>query len=157
MADSVVEEAFRVASLDVDRLLADWRWLCPDPVSLIARNLFGDLFLRDAKGAILWLQVSTGELPEIAASEYEFRELLKLKDEEWLAAADVQCAAERGLVPSEAQCIGFKIPVMFAESAATPNNPYIADLYEYVSLLGHLHEQIRNCPDGTKIEIQVVD
>ncbi len=103
------------------------------------------------------MQVAIGELSEVAASECEFRELLKLKHAEWLAQADAQCAAERGLVPTDGQCIGFKIPAMFAESASAPSNPYIADLYEYVSFLGHLHKQLSNCRDGTKIKIQVVD
>ncbi len=157
MANSILEQAFQVNSLDVDRLLADWRWLCPDAVSLVASNAFGDLFLRNEKGAILWLQVSIGEISEIAASEHEFRELLKVNQEEWLAEADAQCAAERGLVPADAQCIGFKIPVVFVKSASTPNNPYIADLYEYVSFLGCLHKQIRDCPDGTRVRLEVVD
>lgn len=32
--------------------------------------------------------------------------------------------------------IGFKDPVVFAESANVPNNAYVADLYEEVSFLG---------------------
>jgi hypothetical protein len=37
----------------------------------------------------------------------------------------------------------------------TPNAPYIADLYEYVSMLGDVNRQIAHLPDGTKVRLQV--
>ena len=45
---------FGVENLDVDVLLSNWRWLCPNPVTLLARNAFGDLFLRDNAGSVFW-------------------------------------------------------------------------------------------------------
>ena len=48
---------FAVADLDVERLLSEWRWLCPDEMKLVARNVYGDLFLRDKDGGVFWLDV----------------------------------------------------------------------------------------------------
>ncbi len=48
---------FDVDQLDVSRLLEQWRWLCGQSVTLIARNSFGDMFLRTNGGKILWLNV----------------------------------------------------------------------------------------------------
>lgn len=39
-----------VDHLDVDLILVEWRWLCPQRVELVARNAFGDLFLSDEVG-----------------------------------------------------------------------------------------------------------
>ena len=64
-----VERSFNIEQLDVNRLLEPWRWLSADPVTLVARNGFGDLFLRTTKGKILWLNVGAGTLTEIAESE----------------------------------------------------------------------------------------
>jgi hypothetical protein len=146
-----------VDHLDIERLLQSWRWLCPGTVSLVARNAFGELFLRDEHGRILRLDVTVGQLTEIASSESQFRDLLTdpAKQEEWLAETDTIAAAERGLQPSRSQCIGFKIPLVFAESGF-PDNAYVADLYEYVAFLGDLHEQIANSPDGTKVRLRVL-
>ena len=66
---------FAVHQLDVERLLVDWRWLCKEPMALVARNAFGDLFLGDDSGHVHQLEVTIGKLTKVAASEKEFREL----------------------------------------------------------------------------------
>ena len=147
---------FEVDHLDVDRLLADWRWLCPEPVSLLARSAFGDLFLRGPSGKVLWLDLANGKLTEVAGSVSEFRELLEdvRNREEWLAEADAKIAGDRGLKPDTNQCIGFATPLVFAESGVA-NNPYVADIYDHVGFLGDLHRQLATLPDGAKVKLRV--
>lgn len=70
-----MEHWFVVDHLDVERLLADWRWLCPKRMTLVARNAFADLFLRDESGEIFRLDVAVGKLTKVADSEPQFREL----------------------------------------------------------------------------------
>jgi len=41
-----------VGILDADRLLKEWRWLCPMRVTIIDCNAYGDLFVRDDLGRI---------------------------------------------------------------------------------------------------------
>jgi hypothetical protein len=60
----------------------------------------------------------------------------------------------RGLIPDVGQCIGFKTPLVFAESS-DPDNAYITDIYDHVSFLGDLHLQISGLPEGTKVRIHV--
>ena len=147
---------FVVEHLDVQRLLLDWRWLCPKPMTLVARNAFADLFLRDDSGEIYVLDVAGGQLKRIADSEAQFRELAGTpeKREEWFAEADELAGVARGLTPDASQCIGFSTPLVFAESG-DPDNPYIADIYDHVSFLGDLHHQISGLPAGTKVRLQV--
>ena len=68
----------------------------------------------------------------------------------------MDAAATRGLKPNETQCIGFSVPVVFREGGA-PDTAYIADLYEHVSFLGDLHEQIANLPDGAQVRLVIGD
>jgi len=93
-----MENWFAVDHLDVERLLADWRWLCPQRTTLVARNAFADLFLRDESGEVFRLNVAVGKLAKVADSEAQFRELAASheKREEWFAEADEQAAAARG-------------------------------------------------------------
>jgi hypothetical protein len=149
---------FKVGHLSIDRLMNEWRWLCPQPVALVARAAFGDLFLRDDSGKIFKLDVSVGQLTQVCESEREFWALTATteKRQEWFREDDVLAAARRGLKPNEGQCIAFKIPVMFAESGK-PANAYLADLYEQVSFLGDLNRQVSTLPDGAKIRLTVKD
>jgi len=145
---------FSIEQLDLDRLLQEWRWLCAEPVTLIARNGFGDLFLRTDGGRVLWLDVTSRKLTEVAHSESHFYDLLKESGNRaaWFAEAELKAC---GLKPNDAQCIGFKIPLVFSESANVPENAYVADLYEHVSFLGDLHRQIADEPDGAKVRLRI--
>jgi len=63
-------------------------------------------------------------------SESGFQHLLAEPAKRELCFAKLQLAAfaEQGLKPNDLQCIGFKTPVVFAESANVPNNAYVADV-----------------------------
>ena len=147
---------FLVDHLDVNRLLREWRWLCPEPLELVARSAFGDLFLGDEAGKIFKLDIAVGQMNEIAVSETEFRHLAQTKEkrQQWFAEKDELAAGEHGLKPNQNQCIAFKIPIVFAE-AGTPNNAYVGSLYEQVSFLGDLNRQLSQVPDGSKVQLRI--
>ena len=142
-------------TLDSERLLSEWRWLCPQSLTVIRRNAFGDLFLRDEAGRVHMLDVGSGVFTLIAESVSEFTELAKTPErrEEWFAEREVNAAAERGLVPGPGQCIGFYPPVVFAESKGA--SARVIDLYDNVGWLGDMHRQIATLPDGAKVRIVV--
>ena len=139
-SSELMKTHFHVGHLSLERLLEDWRWLCPQPVALVARNAFGDLYLREEFGKILKLDVAIGQIKEVAESEAEFRRLAATKEkrEEWFAESDELAALRQGLKPGANQCIGFKTPLV----------------YEYVSFLGELHRQISQVPDGSKVRLE---
>jgi hypothetical protein len=130
--------------------------LCPQAVTLISRNAYGDLFLRDEEGRVFWLDVAIGGLSQIAESEFQF--LMRSEDaeklEEWFAESDARAAAEQRLVPGPYQCIGFSVPLVFAESASA-NPAYLADIYDHIGFLGDLHRQIATLPDGTQVKFTI--
>jgi hypothetical protein len=156
LVDSM-ENWFGVAHLDVERLLVEWRWLCSKPMTLIARNAYADLFLRDESGEIYQLDVAVGKLAKVADSEAQFHELATTPEKrtEWFAEVDEQAAAARGLKPTVTQCIGFSVPLVFAQGGSPNNTPYVVDLYEHVSFLGDLHRQISDVPDGGKVRLVI--
>ena len=92
-------------------------------MALVARSAFGDLFLRYEAGKIFKLDIAIGQIKEVARSEAEFRDLARTKEKrvQWSAESDELAAIERGLKPSQDQCVAFKTPIIFAE-AGTPNN-----------------------------------
>lgn len=146
---------FAVDHLDVERLLAEWRWLCPDPMSLVARNAFGDLFLCNQAGQIHRLDAAIGKLRKVADSEAQFKELSTSKREEWFAESDEAAAAAKGLKPNLTQCVGFSVPLVLRSSPTSPNKPYVADLYEHIAFLGDINQQVAKVPDGTKVRLVI--
>jgi|SRR6185437_15496108 len=147
---------FAVGHLDVERLLAEWRWLVPDRMRLLARNAFGDLFLSNDSGSVVLLDAAIGTVTTVADSESQFRELTATpeKREEWFAERDEQAAAGRGLKPDATQCIGFSVPLVFAESGS-PDTPYVTDVYDHVSFLGALNRTVSKLPEGTKVRLVI--
>jgi hypothetical protein len=148
---------FDVDGILVERLLIKWNWLMTGSFRLLAVNPFGDHFLSSAQGTILLLDVSSGEIATIADSEEEFRKRVAelANQNEWFLLEDERRAAQKGYVPGKAECIGAKIPWVFKESAAMPDNLYVADLYEYVAFMGDLHRQISDVANGGKVQLRV--
>ena len=124
-------------------------------MTVVARNAFADLFLRDESGGIFRLDVGNGKFSKVTDSESVFVTLAKIPDnrEEWFAEADEKAAAARGLNPNTNQCIGFSVPLVFAQ-AGSSNTPYIVDIYDHVSFLGDLHRQISSLPNGARVRLQ---
>ena len=145
-----------ISGLDQERLLADWRWLCPQHLTLIDHGVFGDLFLRDDAGKVFLLDVAVGRLSIIAETEPEFIAQLEddTKREEWFGESDARGFEERGLIPGPGQCIGFSVPLVFADSDAQ-RAPFVADIYDCVGCLGDIHRQIANLPDRAKVKLVV--
>ena len=144
--------------LDWQKLLASWEWLLDDElaVSPWLMSRFGDLFFVDEAGVVSWLNVSDGEVTEVAKSEAEFVELLDDEEnaEDWFQIGLVDALVEAGKNLEPAQCFGFKLlPVLGGEYA--PANVYAASIEEYWAYCGDLHEQVEGLPDGTEIEIDV--
>lgn len=107
--------------------------------------------LEDEDGAVFRLDVAEGEFSKIAESQPEFFQTADAPHnrEGWFAGTDANTAAERGSVPAANQCIGFSIPLVFAEGGV----PYIADIYDHVRFLGDLPRQIAESPDGTQVRL----
>src|SRR4051812_11533489 len=88
----------QVQHVDVERLLVNWRWLCPSAKKLVARSAFGDLFLCDESGQVQQLDVSRGKLRKVADSEIQFQHLLETPQnrDEWFGEKNEQGFSEKG-------------------------------------------------------------
>jgi hypothetical protein len=148
---------FDIDGIATERLLQEWKWLAPGEFDLLAVNAFGDLFLQDFQGRVHRLDVTSGTISSIAASREEFRVAARdaEKKRDWLLEELAEQAQRLGCSPGKGQCVGGKIPFVFAQSANAPENMYVADLYEYVSFMGDLHSQIKSVPDGGQVRIRI--
>lgn len=127
------------------------------PVTLLAVNAFGDLFLQRTDGTVYRLDISGGEIAKIAGSEDEFRSQAAGADHQkvWFLLDEEKNAALRGYVPNKGECVGAKVPWVFKESASVPNNMCVMELYEYVSFMGDVFHQMQDVPDGGKVRLRI--
>ena len=146
------------ADFDWKTLLGSWEWLLEDDMEvapwLVSR--FGDLFFVDERGIVNWLNISDGEVTEVATSEAEFVELLNVEDNvaDWFLLPLVDEMSEAGKTLGLGQCYGFKsLPVLGGEFEF--NNVTILSITDYWAFCGHIHAQLDGLPDGTEVDIDI--
>lgn len=134
-------------------LLEDWRWLIGDDVQLVVVSALGDLFLGDAQGHILWLDVGAACLTQVAESTEEFKRLMQQNEhaDEWFVPQLVGDLIVSGKRLADGQCYSYKVPPMLSGKIELENfEP--TDLLVHCSMLGQIGRQIQHLPPGTKID-----
>ena len=143
--------------IDQKRLTESWSWLIGIDKKPILMSSIGDLFLTDNNGFCYWLNVGEGVFEKIANSVDEFK--LKLKDDEqideWFLIGLVEKLKENGLELTEKHLYGYKIlPILGGEYE--PENFELTDIEVHFELSGQIHKQIKDLPDGTKVNIKTI-
>ena len=133
-------------------LLEDWMWLLQKPYTLIAMNNFGDMFLRDESGRIVFLELASGEVTNVAGSTVEFQRLAAEKENQrcWFMTTLLSDLERAGMTLADGQCFSYKTPLVLGGEVELPNIE-VGDIYVYASLMGQIHQQVKNLPPGTKI------
>jgi hypothetical protein len=133
-------------------LLSEWRWLLGDTFQIVLISSLGDMFLSDSAGHIHWLDTGAGRLTEIASSLGEFQKLRQqpAKAAEWFAPQLVGDILQSGARLTRDQCFGYKVPPALG-GQMEPSNFEPTDLAVHFGILGQIHEQIKDLPEGTPI------
>ena len=107
-------------------------------------------------GRIWWLETGGGAFKEIAASRTDFDRLLEDGEQVkqlLLAPIVEEYIRAHGPFPL-GKCLGFtQLPVL--GGSYTLDNRWLAPAVEHFGLTGHIHSQIRDLPDGTKVRIEI--
>jgi hypothetical protein len=142
-----------------EELMRDWRWLLGDAMQLLLVSALGDMFLADAEGRIHWLDTGTGQLQQIAGDEKEFKQLMQQQENavQWFVPQLVGDLMESGLRLGPGQCYSYKKPPILG-GELDPGNFEPTDLTVHFSLLGQIHQKVKDLPPGTKItDIKIVE
>ena len=113
----------------------------------------GNVILQDpVDGTVHVLDAQRGEIGPIASSIEEFNVRLAQRDYvAHLFAVDVVGSLlESGRRPGHGQVFGFRTPLVLGGDYA-PENVEAVDVRVHFSILGQVHRQVRDLPDGTRV------
>lgn len=129
--------------LDVDALLAEWRWRLPGTETPLFVTALADWVLGEPDGSIWLLDSIEGDYRMIATSGVEYN--AKKASRAWLnevfSADWYDIAIGNGLVAGARECIGWKTHPVIG-GAFEVSNLRVFDAVIYHSLMGQLHRQL---------------
>jgi hypothetical protein len=138
--------------VDFEDLLSDWRWLVGEEYHPVVISAMGDLFLRHDDGRIFWLNSGWGQLTELAESADEFKKPMVQPNNagNWFIPKLVGDLLSSGKKLGPGECFSYKIPPVLGGEIDLDNfEP--TNLFVHFSILGQIHEQVKELPEGMPI------
>ncbi len=159
------EIAFRPDAELAAEWAAAWRWLLPDTEAVLVCSMFGGVFFTDSAGAVHWLECGTGFVEQVAVSAEQFDGLLTASHEppgsslvsEWFLPFLVEQLLDAGKRPEPGQCYGLTILPVFEGGTYSVDNTFVVSAGEWLSHTGEVHQQLAALPDGTRVQLKVID
>jgi hypothetical protein len=147
-----------LSEADAVSALEFWRWLVPEPARPLFATALGDLFLVDASGQVLWLDVGCGTLEVVAVTEAEFARAAADTDNaaNWFGAALVDQLRAAGKVLGPGECYSYlQLPILGGEYE--PANFMVCDVVSHFRTCGPIHERLSQLPDGATVEFSATE
>jgi len=115
----------------------------------------GDVFFVAEDGTVSWLDTGQGLLTQICVNRDEFlKELKEERGAEWLLAPVVDELVDSGVELALDQCFAYRVlPIL--GGPYTPENMVPMSAAEWYGFSGHIHSQIKDLPEGAKVEFKI--
>jgi hypothetical protein len=155
----------RITDYLIDQTGKDWTviltdWCPPLPTSFTVWlvNRFGDVFAVFEDGTVNMLDIGQGTLSRVADDREGFADKVDVDDnsEEWLMTSLADECVKAGLNLSENQCYSYKTPPILGGSYSV-DNIFPLDLARHYSCLADIFRQTRDLPDGSRVEVVVIN
>lgn len=124
-------------------------------MKIVMVSVLGDLFLEDGDGCVYWLMTDGGELNKIANSKAEFKILLSKGEniETWLLPVLVEKLLSAGFKLEENEVFSPKKMTVLG-GTYDADNFVPTDMSVHFAFTGQICLQIKDLPDGTKVNIK---
>jgi len=141
-----------------DEIRSAWGWLGLEPAKVIAENDFGNLIIEDIKGAYWRLCPEECSCKRIAANRSELQTVLDDPEfsEDWAMVRIIEAAQQVCGPLSEGRKYALKIPWCLGGEYVAANYAIIP-LREFIGFSGSVAFQAKDWPDGTKVELKVIN
>lgn len=145
-----------ITNVDIEDILSCWQWRVAGMKAVVTISCLGDIFLLGNDDNIYWLQTDAGDLTKIANSLEQYQQFLndEEKIDNWFLPLLVEklLTADKILKVNEVYSYK-KLPVIGGEYSVDNIEP--TDMSVHFAFSGQICEQIKDLPDGTKVNIKV--
>lgn len=144
------------AGKDWGEHLAGWVPPLPGEFTMWMVNRFGDVICFFEDGSVHYLDTGAGEVRRLADNRDDFCGKIGEGNNanDWLMIPLVDRCVAAGMQLGPDQCYGFKIPPVLGGQYTVDNIAPI-DLAVYLSFSADVHRQIKDLPNGAKVEFVV--
>ena len=145
-----------ITEVDIGDILSCWMWKVADMKAVAVMTILGDLFLIGQDDAIYWLQTDIGSLTKVADNMRQFEQYLTDEDkvDNWFIPLLVEKLITAGKRLKENEVYSFKkTPVLGGEYSIDNIEPM--NMSVHFAFTGQICEQIKDLPDGTKVNIKL--
>jgi len=153
--------AFQPSIELADEIGEAWSWLIGDRVfKPFLCSRLGDVFFVTDGGEVGWLSCSEGLIARACNSRTEFDEKCQSRGDEyteWFGAGLIASLHSAGKVAKADECYAFVILPVFAECKYQPDNLNPVPAREVLIGQSELHKQIAELPEGSAVQISIVD
>ena len=142
---------------DWPTILGEWTWLLPGKeFTLWLMNRFGELFIVMDSGSVHLLHVCDGSVEKVAESRDDF---CRLVDEDnnandWFMIPFIDKLVAAGKLLKEGRCYSFVLPPVLGGEYTVENTSDL-NVEEHFSVYSSIHHQIKDLPDGSRVQLKV--
>lgn len=142
----------------VDKIRESWGWRGIDPLEVAGENDFGNLIIKAADGSYWRLTPEECECRQVAANRAELDALSSDQQfqADWYMPKLTGEARERLGELGEGRKYCLKIPGAFGGEYGG-DNLATAPLVDMIRFSGHVAKEIRDLPDGAKVNFRFVE
>ena len=129
--------------IEISKFLPQWSWIVPETSTPLYLSTFGDWVFGNSDGSLSVLSLLEGKYERVANNCNEFNEYNKSPEwcDEIFIASWYPIAIENGIIPSQDECIGWKIhPVIGGKFEV--ENLRVFSMEVYQSLMSQLHFKV---------------
>ena len=142
----------------IDEVKKSWDWVGINPTEIVAENEFGNLILKDSEDKFWRLCPEDVYCEVVAKSIEDYNNLIN--DIEFLNDWNMSVMVDEATKMLGELKEGYKyylvIPgILNGEYSGT--NIKTAPFFEIIRLSGDLGKQIKDLPDGAKVELKLID
>jgi hypothetical protein len=137
-----------------------WAWLVPEQWTPVICSMVPGIFLEKPNGEIHWLDTGTGLVGKVADTRDGFEDILSSSPElveEWFLPGLIDQLHAAGKRAAPGQCYGFTILPIFAEGKYKVDNMLVVPVREQFVGIAEIHRQLSELPDGTSVQMKIVD
>src|SRR5262249_11965527 len=135
-----------------------WHFTDLVPSAVLDTNAFGNLLVEDTSGRIWRICPEELSCEIVADSRADLEQLRRTADfvQNWEMPRLVKLAQSSLGTPGPGRCYCLKVPAVIGGAYAVDNLGTIA-LSELIDVSGDVAFQIKDLPDGTRVEVRIVD